>query len=67
MLPGWFAWYPMAGDQAIFETYQDWGNGGGAGYNPYARTDHSYICLQTNQEVATNLKKSVIDRKADKI
>lgn len=57
MLPGWFAWYPMAGDQAIFETYQDWGNGGGAGYNPYARTDHSYICLQTNQEVATNLKK----------
>ena len=28
LLPGWFAWYPMAGEQSVFEFYEEWGNGG---------------------------------------
>ena len=55
LLPGWFAWYPMAGKQSVFEFYEEWGNGGGYGYNPYNRTDVAHIILRVNTCVATNL------------
>ena len=55
LLPGWFAWYPMAGEQSVFEFYEEWGNGGGYGYNPYNRTDLAHITLSVNTCAATNL------------
>lgn len=60
LLPGWFAWYPMAGKQSVFEFYEEWGNGGGYGYNPYNRTDVAHIILRVNTCAATNLSNASI-------
>ena len=53
MLPGWFPWYPMAGEKVIFGHYQEAGNP--YGYNPYNRIDESHIVLRLNRQAVTSL------------
>lgn len=50
MLPGWFPWYPMAGERMIF-----WKDGSYYGYNSYNRIEPAHIRIKTNYPVFTNL------------
>lgn len=43
MLPGYFPWYPMAGQKIVYVTYDSYM--GGSGYNPYNRVDTASIHL----------------------
>ena len=57
MLPGWFPWYPMAGEKQIFLEYSS--GMGGYGYNPYTRIEPSDITLNIisdNKNLVTNLE-----------
>lgn len=53
MLPGWFPWYPMAGNKQIYLMYSDYGNM--HGYNPYNRISPAEIHLQCNKKIISNI------------
>ena len=55
MLPGYFPWYPMAGDRQIFVQYPYYS--GGNGYNPYNRIEKADIILEIDAacNIVTNL------------
>lgn len=55
MLPGYFPWYPMAGDRQIFVQYPYYN--GGNGYNPYNRIEQAEITLEIDAacDFVTNL------------
>lgn len=57
MLPGYFPWYPLAGDRQIFIQYPYYN--GGNGYNPYNRasTADFEVKINTNCKFVTNLPK----------
>lgn len=57
MLPGYFPWYPMAGEKQVFVQYS--GYNGGNGYNPYNRIIPAEFILEINSDCAyiTNLEK----------
>lgn len=56
MLPGYFPWYPMAGDRQVFVQYPYYN--GGNGYNPYNRvTDAEFhLEISANCDFVTNLE-----------
>lgn len=62
MLPGYFPWYPMAGDRQIFVQYPYYN--GGNGYNPYNRIEPAEITLEIDAacDFVTNL-----DEKAENV
>ena len=41
MLPGWFPWYPMAGEKQIYLDFETWG----CEYNTYNRIEPAHIRL----------------------
>jgi hypothetical protein len=53
LLPGWFAWYPMAGSHAVFLTYKDYGLM--YGYNPYNRIDTAEVTITSDIPLVSNL------------
>lgn len=58
MLPGYFPWYPMAGDRQIFVQYPNYT--GGNGYDPYNRVSPAEFTLtvHTRCDFVTNLKET---------
>ena len=57
MLPGYFPWYPMAGERQVFVEYPYYN--GGNGYNPYNRIPVANFTLKISSKCnfVTNLKK----------
>lgn len=53
MLPGWFPWYPMAGERQIVLEYPEYG--GMWGYNPYNRIPDAHIRIRSACPLVTNL------------
>ncbi len=56
MLPGWFPWYPMAGENQIYVNYGRWGST----YNAYNRIEQAHIRLTVDAPFAfvTNLEQT---------
>lgn len=70
MLPGYFPWYPMAGEKQVFVQYPYYN--GGNGYNPYNRIPEAEFILEvhTKCNFVTNLEakdEHVFTGKADSI
>lgn len=57
MLPGYFPWYPMAGERQVFAEYPYYN--GGNGYNPYNRIPEADFSLRISSgcDFVTNIKK----------
>lgn len=57
MLPGYFPWYPMAGERQVFVEYPYYN--GGNGYNPYNRIPEADFTLRifSDCDFVTNIKK----------
>lgn len=53
MLPGWFPWYPMAGECQIVLEYPEYGDMWG--YNPYNRIPEAHIRIRSDCALVTNL------------
>lgn len=54
MLPGFFPWYPMAGEHQVYINEPDFGSG----YNPYNRIAKAHFILRVtgSQNIVTNLE-----------
>lgn len=70
MLPGYFPWYPMAGERQIFVQYPYYN--GGNGYNPYNRVAEAEFRLEilANCDFVTNLEakgENVFEGKVDSV
>lgn len=70
MLPGYFPWYPMAGDRQVFVQYPYYN--GGNGYNPYNRVADAEFHLEISAkcDFVTNLEAkggNVFEGSADSI
>lgn len=46
LLPGWFPWYPMAGNHQVFLNFETYPSG----YNVYNRIQPAHITLRTNDK-----------------
>lgn len=55
ILPGYFPWYPMAGEKQIYVRYEEAGKI--YGYNPYNRMESAHVTIRIDEEIITNLLK----------